>query len=146
MPFVGTFESPNSGRKRIEECYRADETETVKTLLGIADLGAGRRARIQARARNLVEGIRSRGTGAEGLDAFLQEYELSNREGVVLILHRSFSGMSGPKFDEGAPDLAADEPRRCRRPKGGSLLSKGSSVHSAAPFSRCFDRKAEISV
>jgi RHH-type transcriptional regulator, proline utilization regulon repressor / proline dehydrogenase / delta 1-pyrroline-5-carboxylate dehydrogenase len=85
MPFVGTFESPNSGRKRIEECYRADETETVKTLLGIADLGAGRRARIQARARNLVEGIRSRGTGAEGLDAFLQEYELSNREGVVLM-------------------------------------------------------------
>ncbi len=85
MTFVGTLEPPDHGRLRIEALYRADETDTVKTLLGIADLGAGRRARIQARARDLVEGIRARGVGAEGLDAFLQEYELSNREGVVLM-------------------------------------------------------------
>jgi RHH-type transcriptional regulator, proline utilization regulon repressor / proline dehydrogenase / delta 1-pyrroline-5-carboxylate dehydrogenase len=85
MVFIGHFDAPDDNRAEIEALYRADETETVRALLEQADLGAGVRARIQARARELVEGVRACGVGTEGLDAFLQEYELSNREGVILM-------------------------------------------------------------
>lgn len=83
--FVGDFPEPEDSRLRIERLHRAAEEEVVRDLLSLADLGAAHRARVQARARQLVEGIRDRGAGTEGLDAFLQEYELSNREGVILM-------------------------------------------------------------
>lgn len=57
----------------------------MRQLIAMADSGASHRARVQARARQLVEGIRETSAGAGGLDAFLQEYELSNREGVILM-------------------------------------------------------------
>jgi RHH-type transcriptional regulator, proline utilization regulon repressor / proline dehydrogenase / delta 1-pyrroline-5-carboxylate dehydrogenase len=85
MVFVSRFDTPDDSRAGIEALYRADETGTVRALLERADLGVGRRTLIQTRARELVEGVRASGVGTEGLDAFLQEYELSNREGVILM-------------------------------------------------------------
>src|SRR3546814_15461577 len=41
--------------------------------------------RIGVRARALVKALRERRVGQGGLDAFLHEYELSSREGVVLM-------------------------------------------------------------
>jgi len=83
--FVGEFPQTLESRLRIEKLHRAPEAEVVNDLLHLADMGAGQRARVQARARQLVEGIRDKSDGPEGLDAFLQEYELSNREGVILM-------------------------------------------------------------
>jgi RHH-type proline utilization regulon transcriptional repressor/proline dehydrogenase/delta 1-pyrroline-5-carboxylate dehydrogenase len=42
-------------------------------------------ARIVTRAGELVAAVRARASGAVGLDAFLQEFSLSSREGVVLM-------------------------------------------------------------
>jgi RHH-type proline utilization regulon transcriptional repressor/proline dehydrogenase/delta 1-pyrroline-5-carboxylate dehydrogenase len=83
--FVGGFPEPEASRKCIERLHRAPEEAVVRQLISMADLGASHRARVQARARQLVEGIRETSAGAGGLDAFLQEYELSNREGVILM-------------------------------------------------------------
>ncbi len=83
--FVGAIPQPVESRARIENLHRAPEAAVVRELLGLADQGAGHRARVQARARQLVEGIRASDVGASGIDAFMQEYELSNREGVILM-------------------------------------------------------------
>ncbi len=77
--------APDPLRARLRALYRADETATVETLLGAAELPAAAVGRISARARTLVQAVRERRVGQGGLDAFLHEYELSSREGVVLM-------------------------------------------------------------
>jgi len=83
--FVGEFPEPTELRGRFETAYRMDEQQAVQNLLRAADAGDAARGRIQARAKSLVEEIRRSTRGSEGLDAFLQEYELSNQEGVTLM-------------------------------------------------------------
>jgi RHH-type proline utilization regulon transcriptional repressor/proline dehydrogenase/delta 1-pyrroline-5-carboxylate dehydrogenase len=65
--------------------YLADENETIRFLLGHADLPAAQAAAIAARARELVLAIRQRQENAGGLDALLGEYDLSSSEGIVLM-------------------------------------------------------------
>ncbi len=85
MQFIGDFSDPGSLRRAIEAATCADETECVEALLAEADAGVEVEAAIATTARGLVEEIRRRGAGTGGLDAFLHEYELSNKEGVVLM-------------------------------------------------------------
>jgi RHH-type proline utilization regulon transcriptional repressor/proline dehydrogenase/delta 1-pyrroline-5-carboxylate dehydrogenase len=64
--------------------HRAEET-AVDGLLDALALSSGARNRIVKRARTLVEAARGM-SGEQGtLDAFLQEFGLSNREGVALM-------------------------------------------------------------
>ncbi len=72
-------------RQRLRAAYRADETQTVEQLLAAAALPADALDRIGERARTLVKAVREKRVGQGGLDAFLHEYELSSREGVVLM-------------------------------------------------------------
>src|SRR4051794_15514211 len=72
-------------RARIRRAYRADETATVEQLLAAAELPPATLDRIAERARDLVQKVRASRLGQGGLDAFLHEYELSSREGVVLM-------------------------------------------------------------
>ena len=72
-------------RQRLRAAYRADETESVEALLKEADLPAGMLDRIALRARELVQAVRAARIGQGGLDAFLHEYQLSSREGIVLM-------------------------------------------------------------
>ena len=65
--------------------YLADETSTVRFLLGHAQLPAAQSASVTARARELVSAIRARQQRAGGLDALLGEYDLSSSEGIVLM-------------------------------------------------------------
>jgi RHH-type proline utilization regulon transcriptional repressor/proline dehydrogenase/delta 1-pyrroline-5-carboxylate dehydrogenase len=65
--------------------YRADETACVETLLKDAELPAEMLDRIALRARELVQAVREARLGQGGLDAFLHEYQLSSREGIVLM-------------------------------------------------------------
>jgi RHH-type proline utilization regulon transcriptional repressor/proline dehydrogenase/delta 1-pyrroline-5-carboxylate dehydrogenase len=85
MKFVGEFPEPGKLRAAIEQAYRADENETVQTLLDASEMDSKGRRRVEATARRLVEEMRLRSHGAGGLDAFMQEYELSNQEGVTLM-------------------------------------------------------------
>ncbi|MDR3514688.1 MAG: bifunctional proline dehydrogenase/L-glutamate gamma-semialdehyde dehydrogenase PutA [Azospirillaceae bacterium] len=63
----------------------ADEAVCLDALVAIATLPAERQARAQQQAARLVEGVRSSRTRFGLLDAFLQEYGLSTKEGVALM-------------------------------------------------------------
>src|SRR6202007_2996420 len=65
--------------------YRADESDIVEQLLIAAELPPATLDRTAQRASDLVRKVRAARVGQGGLDAFLHEYELSSREGVVLM-------------------------------------------------------------
>jgi RHH-type proline utilization regulon transcriptional repressor/proline dehydrogenase/delta 1-pyrroline-5-carboxylate dehydrogenase len=82
------FASPpelDAKRLAINALYRADETEVVKKLIRKAQLSPDLRSKIARRARALVKAVREARLSHGGIDAFLQEYELSSDEGVVLM-------------------------------------------------------------
>ncbi len=72
-------------RQALRAAYHADETEVVEALLAEAELPGPARKRVEERATQLVEEVRRRRLGQGGIDAFMNEYELSSREGVVLM-------------------------------------------------------------
>ncbi len=76
---------PTPLRAALVAHYRDDETAAVERTLAIADLPAETLDRIAERARALVVEVRRQRLGKGGLDAFLHEYALSSREGVVLM-------------------------------------------------------------
>ena len=61
------------------------ETEIVEALLVRASADAATRQRIDRRAQALVAAVRAQGPRSIGIEAFLQEFSLSSREGVVLM-------------------------------------------------------------
>jgi len=65
--------------------YLADEAEAVRDLTAHARLPAQATERILETARRLVESVRAKRRAQGGLDAFMQEYDLSSREGIVLM-------------------------------------------------------------
>ena len=72
-------------RTAIDRLYNADEAECMNVLLDAADLDATARERIDERARSLVQSVRDRRHERGVLDAFMQQYDLSSEEGVVLM-------------------------------------------------------------
>ncbi len=85
-PFV--FDEPppraRGTEAKLQALYRADETQVVETLLNEAALSPEQMRQVTQTARSLVQEVRKRRTSG-GLDAFLHEYALSSREGVVLM-------------------------------------------------------------
>ena len=75
----------NPFRDAISRAYLADETEIVNFLLAKVQLGPDADKRISQRARSLVSAVRARRAEQGLLDAFMQEYDLSSEEGVVLM-------------------------------------------------------------
>jgi RHH-type transcriptional regulator, proline utilization regulon repressor / proline dehydrogenase / delta 1-pyrroline-5-carboxylate dehydrogenase len=79
-------QAPRSGvAESINRRYLADEAPLVRELADIARVGPEAAARIRATAMRLVESVRRNRTRVSGLDAFLQQYDLSSQEGVVLM-------------------------------------------------------------
>ncbi|MEM7282646.1 MAG: bifunctional proline dehydrogenase/L-glutamate gamma-semialdehyde dehydrogenase PutA [Pseudomonadota bacterium] len=74
-----------SSVESINEHYLEDETECVTRLLKIASLDEQAGFRVRSLAEKLVTAVRENRTKKSGLDAFLQEYDLSSKEGVVLM-------------------------------------------------------------
>ena len=64
---------------------RQREQDAVRARLGELSLSPARRGRISERARRLVAGCRGRASERSILDLFLQEFGLSNEEGVALL-------------------------------------------------------------
>src|SRR5688500_6139530 len=69
----------------LRRAYRCDESTQMRRLLAAAEQHPAALARIQARARALVEIVRQRRREGSGIDALLHEYQLSTPEGVVLM-------------------------------------------------------------
>src|SRR5262245_26559608 len=80
-----TAPRPDETRARLSEALHLPEATVVERLLTTAAVDGAARARIDAEARRLVESVRRKRQGPGGLDAFLQEFSLSSREGVVLM-------------------------------------------------------------
>ena len=72
-------------RRYIRTQTHADEAEVVNRLLQESSLDPEVKTSISDQATLLVEGCRKRSQEAGTLDAFLQEFGLSNKEGVALM-------------------------------------------------------------
>ncbi|MGH8671194.1 MAG: trifunctional transcriptional regulator/proline dehydrogenase/L-glutamate gamma-semialdehyde dehydrogenase, partial [Burkholderiales bacterium] len=71
-------------RHAIQEAYLANETDCVERLLSKTQLPDEAMPRVEALARRLVLAIRKKHP-PHGLDVLLHEYDLSSREGIVLM-------------------------------------------------------------
>jgi RHH-type proline utilization regulon transcriptional repressor/proline dehydrogenase/delta 1-pyrroline-5-carboxylate dehydrogenase len=83
--FAGDPPQVSDMRKAMNDYFLADETAVVKELLDIARLGDESRSRIRQRAEDLVRRVRKNSEGKGGIEAFLQQYDLSSKEGMVLM-------------------------------------------------------------
>ncbi len=85
MQHFPPLDRPNSVAAAINKQYLADEQTLVRELADHARLPDGAARNVSARALALVQAVRgARGTGG-ALDAFLREYSLASREGVILM-------------------------------------------------------------
>lgn len=72
-------------RQALRDVYRADESVLVNELIEQARFSPEIQQRILERARPLVQKIRDSRLSTGGIDAFLNTYDLSSREGIVLM-------------------------------------------------------------
>ncbi len=72
-------------RHAISDLYRADESAVAEQLIEEASVSPAVRRRITERATALVRHVREARLSEGGMDAFMNEYELSSEEGVVLM-------------------------------------------------------------
>ena len=72
-------------RQRLRDYLRIDEDTVVDELISLARFSHSEQLGIRARAAPLVRNVRERRLSSGGIDAFLATYDLSSREGVVLM-------------------------------------------------------------
>ena len=86
-PFIFSESSAlDSGVARaVNDRFLADETELVRELADLARIEPDAVAKVRETATSLVRSVRQNRKRVSGLDAFLQEYDLSSQEGVVLM-------------------------------------------------------------
>jgi len=72
-------------RDDINRLYHTDESELVKQLLDSVKLDAVSTERVNQAAQDLISHVRSRKHEQGVLEAFMQQYDLSSEEGVVLM-------------------------------------------------------------
>jgi RHH-type proline utilization regulon transcriptional repressor/proline dehydrogenase/delta 1-pyrroline-5-carboxylate dehydrogenase len=75
----------SASKPGVNRRYLADETQLVNELAEYADVGKLAREKIQVTAATLVHAVRRHAANEGGLDAFLQQYDLSSEEGVLLM-------------------------------------------------------------
>ena len=72
-------------RLAIRRAYRVEESSCLRQRLQNARLEPRRERAVQEQARALAAAARTRAAQQIGVEAFLQEYDLSSREGVLLM-------------------------------------------------------------
>jgi len=72
-------------RRRIRDHLRCNEEELLDALIAKVRFTEFERQRIADRATPLIEKVRAERTRTGGIDAFMQTYDLSSREGIVLM-------------------------------------------------------------
>jgi RHH-type transcriptional regulator, proline utilization regulon repressor / proline dehydrogenase / delta 1-pyrroline-5-carboxylate dehydrogenase len=71
--------------RAVNQRFLADETELVRELADLARIEPDAAAKVRETATSLVQSVRQNRKRVSGLDAFLQKYDLSSQEGVVLM-------------------------------------------------------------
>src|SRR5246127_155009 len=66
--------------------YAPSDSELARPLLAAASRDDAAEARIDARARRLIEAIRAHAGGLGGIEDFLHAYSLSTKEGLALMV------------------------------------------------------------
>src|SRR5688572_5699772 len=69
----------------VNPSYLAPEEPIVRALADRARLDPARQAAVQERALSLVRAVRAARPSGSGIDAFMREYNLASREGVILM-------------------------------------------------------------
>ncbi len=69
----------------VSDRYLCDEQSLLAELGKAADVGESARQQIRKTAATLVRAVRKHAANEGGLDAFLQQYDLSSEEGVLLM-------------------------------------------------------------
>ena len=82
--FDTDFARPGSAHS-INAAFLQSEAEVIDALLRLAAESEADTAAVQATAKGLVERVRQQNDGRSGLDAFLQKYDLSSQEGIMLM-------------------------------------------------------------
>jgi len=85
MSFVDQPAARECSIPYINDLYLADEEKLVRELVKAADAGGPTREKIQATAAQLVRAVRKSTANDGGIEAFLQQYDLSSDEGVLLM-------------------------------------------------------------
>ena len=85
MRFTSQTVATASAIDGLNDRYLADEQPIVRALVDAADPGPASRDRIRETAAELVLAVRRNRAKEGGLDAFLQQYDLSSEEGVLLM-------------------------------------------------------------
>ena len=84
QPFLADFVRSTAAAD-LGGAYLADEAQLVAELLKHANEGEFERDNIQTTARELVEHVRKLNEDRSGVEAFLQKYDLSSQEGIMLM-------------------------------------------------------------
>jgi len=85
MSFVDQPAAREGRISYINDLFLADETSLVRELADAADPGESGRQKIQETAAQLVAAVRKNSRTDSGIEAFLQQYDLSSAEGVLLM-------------------------------------------------------------
>ncbi|MDJ0941012.1 MAG: bifunctional proline dehydrogenase/L-glutamate gamma-semialdehyde dehydrogenase PutA [Woeseiaceae bacterium] len=85
MQFSDQAAGRPSSIPHINDRYLADEEALVRELAEIADPGDSASEKILGTAAQLVRAVRRNTAQEGGMDAFLQQYDLSSQEGVLLM-------------------------------------------------------------
>ena len=85
MRFTEQVAAEPSSIPHLNDRYLADEETLVRELTDAADPGDAARENIQGMAARLVRAVRKSTANEGGIDAFLQQYDLSSEEGVLLM-------------------------------------------------------------
>ncbi len=85
MIFSKTAPAVAPWHKEVSKNYRCNEDALVEELIEKAQLEKGATTRIHDTARTLVEVVRKDRRNQGGIDAFMQQYDLSTHEGLVLM-------------------------------------------------------------
>ncbi|TAN02710.1 MAG: bifunctional proline dehydrogenase/L-glutamate gamma-semialdehyde dehydrogenase PutA [Rhodanobacteraceae bacterium] len=76
---------PSAARARITNAWLRDETEAVDDMLDRASLPADEREAVEAHAAELVKKVRAKQDQRSAIAAFMQQYDLSSSEGILLM-------------------------------------------------------------
>jgi len=85
MSFVDQPAAREGRISYINDLFLTDEATLVRELADAADPGASGQQKIQTTAAQLVAAVRKNSKADGGIEAFLQQYDLSSAEGVLLM-------------------------------------------------------------
>ncbi len=85
MSFVDQPAAREGRIPHIDDLYLTDEETLVRELASAADPGSAGARKIQETAAQLVRAVRKNSQADGGIEAFLQQYDLSSEEGVLLM-------------------------------------------------------------